>query len=377
MTFVIKDKIENNDPLQKGNIFDPDPYNYLFNKSTCFLEGQFTRNDHMQLHEILTNLEQYDPELIDLLFYVHEVEQRDKVIVNSALNIAHESSNNRGIDIILSFMAKSNNSNSHNFKHLFPSLTSRESFWNYIKELTYQTVNMENKQNLKVDSTFSPLIVSMGASNCNYMDQQQFKTILNEQIDDKDCNYYPVKVKCLRIDWILNHTDDEEIEYGKEFLGSILTNESLDHYSIETCQMIIEFLFNKFQKYIYTRQFYTFLLEIVLQSLVIFFNERAHQYNRILWGEIEDEHGGHTTEEYKRLRNIHVILISVLSAFLFLTNCSNIMNQIDRVRYDWKAYSGRIQSYLDLMTIILIQVLIFWLYGHIYIGEEDRDSHKD
>ena len=31
---------------------------------------------------------------------------------------------------------------------------------------------MENKQNLKVDSTFSPLIVSMGASNCNYMDQQ-------------------------------------------------------------------------------------------------------------------------------------------------------------------------------------------------------------
>ena len=36
MTFVIKDKIELEDPLQKGNIFDPEPYNYLFNKSTCF-----------------------------------------------------------------------------------------------------------------------------------------------------------------------------------------------------------------------------------------------------------------------------------------------------------------------------------------------------
>ena len=60
-----------------------------------------------------------------------------------------------------------------------------------------------------------------------------------------------------------------------------------------------------------------------------------------------------------------------------LTQFANIMNQIDRVRYDWKAYSGRLQSYLDLMTIILIQVLIIWLYGHIYIDETDQDSHKD
>lgn len=43
MNFVIKDKIEIKDPLVKNNIFDPTPYNYLFNNSTAFLDGSFVR----------------------------------------------------------------------------------------------------------------------------------------------------------------------------------------------------------------------------------------------------------------------------------------------------------------------------------------------
>ena len=41
MTFVIKDKIEIGDDLQRGNIFDPEAYNYIFNKSTSFIDGDF------------------------------------------------------------------------------------------------------------------------------------------------------------------------------------------------------------------------------------------------------------------------------------------------------------------------------------------------
>lgn len=41
MTFVIKDKIENNDPLVKTNQFDIESYNYIFNKSTSFLDSDF------------------------------------------------------------------------------------------------------------------------------------------------------------------------------------------------------------------------------------------------------------------------------------------------------------------------------------------------
>jgi hypothetical protein len=49
MAFVIKNKIENKDESQKGNIFDIEPYNYVFNKGTCFTDGMFVCDDHEQL----------------------------------------------------------------------------------------------------------------------------------------------------------------------------------------------------------------------------------------------------------------------------------------------------------------------------------------
>ena len=46
MSFVIKDKIENEDPNIQGNLFDPVPYNYIYNRSTSFIDGDFVSNDH-------------------------------------------------------------------------------------------------------------------------------------------------------------------------------------------------------------------------------------------------------------------------------------------------------------------------------------------
>jgi len=47
MTFVIKEQIETNGPGSVDNrIFDVSPYNYIFNKRTAFLDGEFVRNDH-------------------------------------------------------------------------------------------------------------------------------------------------------------------------------------------------------------------------------------------------------------------------------------------------------------------------------------------
>jgi len=43
MHFLIKHKIEIKDPSVKNNFFDPTPYNYLFNNSTAFLDGNFVR----------------------------------------------------------------------------------------------------------------------------------------------------------------------------------------------------------------------------------------------------------------------------------------------------------------------------------------------
>jgi hypothetical protein len=43
MHFIIKYKTEKHRKIQVGGSFDPIPFNYLFNKSTSFLDSKFVR----------------------------------------------------------------------------------------------------------------------------------------------------------------------------------------------------------------------------------------------------------------------------------------------------------------------------------------------
>ena len=72
MTFVIKDKIERNDEHQKGNQFDPTPYNYIFNKSTCFMDGKIIFI-YKELNNVLENFERINPIMLELLHYTQDV----------------------------------------------------------------------------------------------------------------------------------------------------------------------------------------------------------------------------------------------------------------------------------------------------------------
>ena len=69
MTFVIKDKIEKNDELQNGNIFDIEPWNYIFNKSTCFIEGDFVVENYRQLESVLKEMATINPSHLEILHY--------------------------------------------------------------------------------------------------------------------------------------------------------------------------------------------------------------------------------------------------------------------------------------------------------------------
>ena len=46
MTFVIMDHIEKQDIMQQGNVFDIVPFNYIFNRKTAFLDGEFVKNNY-------------------------------------------------------------------------------------------------------------------------------------------------------------------------------------------------------------------------------------------------------------------------------------------------------------------------------------------
>ena len=69
LTFMIKSKIEKNDPCLKTNYFDPVPYDYIFNKGTSFTDGDFVKKDSKQLERVLKNFEEIDPAMLELLIY--------------------------------------------------------------------------------------------------------------------------------------------------------------------------------------------------------------------------------------------------------------------------------------------------------------------
>ena len=73
MTFVILDKIEKKDTSTQLNVFDPVPYNYIYNRRTFFLNSEFVKKDHVMLNYVLNNLQKHDPTLLDLINYTQKI----------------------------------------------------------------------------------------------------------------------------------------------------------------------------------------------------------------------------------------------------------------------------------------------------------------
>ena len=69
MSFVIKNAIETNDKKAKQVLFDIEPYNYIFNRSTSFLDSAFVTNNHLILEKVLKNCWEIEPDIIESLAY--------------------------------------------------------------------------------------------------------------------------------------------------------------------------------------------------------------------------------------------------------------------------------------------------------------------
>ena len=65
MCFVIKDKLENHDINCSLNKFDVTPYNYIFNRSSSFLDSEFVAENYLILEDILKNCMKHDDDIID------------------------------------------------------------------------------------------------------------------------------------------------------------------------------------------------------------------------------------------------------------------------------------------------------------------------
>mmetsp|Transcript_18470 Transcript_18470/g.28333 ORF Transcript_18470/g.28333 Transcript_18470/m.28333 type:complete len:289 (-) Transcript_18470:1329-2195(-) len=180
MSFVIKEKIEAKDEAMEGNVFDVEPYNYLFNKSTAFIDGEFVVTSPNELLSVLQNLEDTEPQLLELLHYTTKVGFGSHKSDLTALQKALRFGNNRSVDIILGFMSKIPVNASSNFKNIMGELIEYKSFVPYLEQLPTQTKQMRKKQVLKVRQSFNDKIVAFTHSSCMYIDDLFWKKNIGE-----------------------------------------------------------------------------------------------------------------------------------------------------------------------------------------------------
>ena len=129
---MIMNKLEKNDKSAKSNHFDVVPYDYIFNKSTSFLDGNFVSKDSDQLERVLLNFKRVNPLLLELLIY-----NKYMVTAKPDLNVpgrfihtpagsytplyqAVYINNNRSVEVILKFMTEIKFNSSRNFMNIFP-----------------------------------------------------------------------------------------------------------------------------------------------------------------------------------------------------------------------------------------------------------------
>jgi hypothetical protein len=128
--------------MARLNVFDQEPFNYIFNKSTCFTDGTFVQNDYKMLTSLLENFLAIDPDLLELLVYNQTVISRDTkkfLGFNTPLYMAVHANNNRSADVILEYMSKIKFNSSRNIMSVFSKLVNYKKFIKYLQELPVQT----------------------------------------------------------------------------------------------------------------------------------------------------------------------------------------------------------------------------------------------
>jgi len=257
MTLVIRDRSQSDLSYHDENfLFDPEQFTFIINRKNCFTCDNFVGEDYEKLQFVLRKFNENDPVLLEQLHYFYEIDmdkdddpdddgsKKQKMKKITPLHLALRMGNNRSINIILKYMAKISYNASDTIKDILPQLLEYKEFLCYMDELPFQTIQMINKQTLKVANKFSEEIVSINRANRSYVDDSYF---LQEMGEDKSNDYfknYPVSVVCFKIDWVLQDAA------GKKFLQNMLNSQKLELYENRTILVIVEFLYKHYRSMI-------------------------------------------------------------------------------------------------------------------------------
>ena len=78
MTLVIRDRQQKSEGVLENQfendfIFDPEQYNFIINRHTCFTCDNFVGSDYDKLQFILKSMKKVDPVLLEQLHYFYEI----------------------------------------------------------------------------------------------------------------------------------------------------------------------------------------------------------------------------------------------------------------------------------------------------------------
>lgn len=201
LAFVIRDKIENG--LQKeGRYFDTEPYNYICQKSSSFIDGDIVTADHLMLKNVLDNFDRIDPSLLEIINYTnYHIDESGNKVYNSALHKAFYEGNQRSIDVLLSFMCKMQYNSVNNYLSIMPNLVDQLKFYDYFTCYKKQTSAMISKQVLRANETYNSTIVHMAQSASAYIDQHFFSNKMNDS--PTNLHSYPVNIVSVKVGWLV------------------------------------------------------------------------------------------------------------------------------------------------------------------------------
>lgn len=119
----------------EGGYFDPEPYNYIFNKNTPYTEGEFVLKDPKQLRDILKEFKKLDIDYLDILNYTQDVHLKgsSEPQFNSALHRVVQEENKLSIDIILKSISLIDFDCTRNYHSIFDQLIESKSFSLYME----------------------------------------------------------------------------------------------------------------------------------------------------------------------------------------------------------------------------------------------------
>jgi hypothetical protein len=157
-------------------------------------------------------------------------------------------------------------------------LISKGNFWAYLDTLPMQSTKMTEKQLLTVKEDHSDTIVSIGHSNCLYVDDIWFKKnmgidkqqrLMNKALKESTEKTYSVEVKAMSTKWLFNDT-------GHEFLTKVFNHHQMNIYDVDALQMIIEFFYDGHKNILMDEQI-LYLVKMAVFVVIVIYNESSAQ----------------------------------------------------------------------------------------------------